>query len=247
MKPVRAVADHDAGASSPTRSCGAGPPRLRDRLQASPDHERLVLDARPPRRRADRRPSSAITAGGVVGPDGVERRPTRSSTAPASAATTSSRRWRSAGRGGNELNEVWRDAPSAYLGMACQRLPQHVRPLRAEHQPRRGLGDLHARVPVQLRRSTRSGGSRGAAALASTSGPRRRRSGRRRSTAAAPTRSGSTAAAATGTSTSAGATPTTGPAPGSSTGGAPGGSTRPTTSSSPSPPRREPRRAPRAS
>ena len=44
------------------------------------------------------------------------------------------------GLDGRDLNEVWADGPEAYLGIDRHRLPEHVRPLRAEHEPRRRLG-----------------------------------------------------------------------------------------------------------
>ncbi len=114
------------------------------------------------------------------------------------------------------------------------RLPEHVRALRAEHQPRLGLGPLHARVAVQLRDRRASGACATAASAGSTCGRRRRRRGgaemaraqrrhgldHRRLPQLVPERR-------------AARTPTTGRAPGSSSAGARGGST-PATTASPS-------------
>ena len=50
-----------------------------------------------------------------------------------------------AGAGGRTLAEEWGEVPRAYLGLSVPGLPEHVPALRAQHQRRHGLGDLHDR------------------------------------------------------------------------------------------------------
>ena len=49
------------------------------------------------------------------------------------------------GAGGRTLAEEWAEVPRAYLGHERARLPEHVPALRAEHERRHRLGDLHDR------------------------------------------------------------------------------------------------------
>ena len=79
------------------------------------------------------------------------------------------------------------------------RVPEHVRPLRAEHQPRLGLGPVHARVAVQLHRRRGRRACATATGAGSICGPRPRRRGGTRSPSAASTPSGRPVAARAGT------------------------------------------------
>jgi cation diffusion facilitator CzcD-associated flavoprotein CzcO len=124
MRPVRAVADH-------FRNRELADPELRRR--ATPDYEigckRVLITndwystlARPDVELIDE-PIERVTAGGVIGADGVER--------PADAIIYGTG-FRShdfvapmevRGRGGRELGEVWAETPGAHLGMAVSGFP----------------------------------------------------------------------------------------------------------------------------
>ncbi len=135
-----------------------------------------------------------------------------------------------AGEGGRTLAEAWGDVPRAYLGVTVPELPEPLPPLRAQHQRRDRLGDLHDRG--------RDGARAGGAPRARAGG----RAARSRSAARRPTRStascgprspgpSGTAAARTGTSTRTATTRTSGRGCGARTGSAPPRSTRAPTSS----------------
>ena len=147
------------------RAARQGDARLRDRLQADPDHERLVPDP------AAAPTSSSSPAASSGSP------PTAWSAPTASSGAADTIIWGTGfqthnfvapmevrGLGGRELNEVWAGTRRGLPGHHRLGLPEHVRALRPEHEPRLGLGAVHARVPVQLRldavRRLRDGGFR---------------------------------------------------------------------------------------
>ena len=92
-----------------------------------------------------------ITAGGVVGPDGVERPADTIIWGTGFQSHDFVAPMRIDGLDGRELNEVWAERPEAYLGTTVAGFPNMFVMYGPEHQPRLGLGPLHARVPVQLR------------------------------------------------------------------------------------------------
>ena len=202
LAPFRKLADWERQPAARRRpgAAGEGDPRLRDRLQAGPVHERLVPDPAPRRRRAGHRGDRAGRRRlRSSPPTASSAKPTRSSTAPASRRHNFVAPMDVHGLDGRELNAFWAERPEAYLGTTVSGLPEHVRPLRAEHQPRLGLGPVHARVAVQLHRRRGRRACATATGAGSICGPRPRRRGGTRSPSAASTPSGRPVAARAGT------------------------------------------------
>ena len=96
-------------------------------------------------------PVQRVTRDAVVGGDGVERPTdtiiygtgfeTHNFVAPMEVH----------GLDGKELNAVWGERAEAYLGTTVSGFPNMFVLYGPEHQPRLGIGPLHARVAVQLR------------------------------------------------------------------------------------------------
>ena len=169
MRAVRGLLATSArreAAQRPRAAARRPTPDYQTGLQAGPVHQRLVPD---PRRATTSSWSTGaverITAGGVVGPDGVER--------PADTII-----WGTGFQSHDfvapmEIRGPRRPRAERGLGRAPRglpgddrlRLPEHVRDVRAQHQPRLGLGAVHARVPVQLRARRDPAPARGRPAL----------------------------------------------------------------------------------
>ncbi len=184
------------------------------RRKATPDYDigckRVLISSDwystlcPPRRRADRRADrSASRRAASIGADGVERPRRRDHLRDRLSRHDFVAPMEVRGLGGREPQRgLGRGRRSAHLGTGGQRLPEHVRPLRAEHEPRLRLGALHARVPVQSGRRRRRAAPRRPPPLRPASGPRRRRASPREiDRAQRRHRLAQRAAARTGTST----------------------------------------------
>ena len=215
----------------------------RDRLQADHAHRRVVSDARRRRTSSCDRPDRRghrdrrAAAGRTRARGGRARARDRLREPRVRRADGGRRCRRPQPRGG-----VGAASPRAYLGLSVPELPEHVPDLRAEHERRRGLGDLHDRGG----RQPRDRGARRARARTRAAHRGAPRGARRRSTASSalrsPGRSGTPAARA-GTSTRTATIRASGRGCGAPTGNARPRSTRTSTRSAALAPVSRPRRS----
>ena len=146
----------------------------RDRLQAHHAHRRVVPDAHEAQRRADHRPRSTRSRRPASGPRTAPSVPADVLVLATGFATHGFvAPMEIAGAGGRTLTEAWAERAARVPRPERARLPEHVPALRAEHQRRRRLGDLHDRGGHQPRdrRARRAGARRRAHASRSPARP----------------------------------------------------------------------------